>query len=232
MSHIDNVVTRFPNKVNNHGDADLFQGLPVMDQRLAHEFFDDFDAYIASSDSWVENGGVGLVFVADSADGGVLRMTAADGDTAQIQRGFGNFTLELGKRLWYSARVAFQDPTNNSGSVTLSEVNTSIASGITDGFQIQVANAGTALAYTYESTSGTVLITNTVNITLTADVFIDIEVFWDGVDQLVFSVDGVFQSSITVTTLTAVVLAPAVVSTSASGTEYVDVDYAMVVKER
>lgn len=229
MSHIDNVRTRFPNGVNNHGDADLFQGLPVMDQRLAHEYFEDFDAYIPSINSWVQTG-VGLSVVATAADGGIIRLNAASGEIAQIQRGTGNFTLELGKRLWFSGRVAFQTPATDVSLFALANANSDLASNFTNGLRVLVANAGTALAYSYAEAGN--VTTNIVDTTLVADTFIDVEMFWDGVDQIIFALDGVIQTSITISTLTAIVLTPGFVSVPSSGTGYMDVDYTMVVKER
>jgi hypothetical protein len=104
---IDNLITRFPNGVNNFFDNQGFNNLKVPDSSVYHWFFEDFDKYTAAE--WV-TGGVGtpVAPLLVAGDGGLLQLSnsAASGDNNWLQQTLPAWNIVAGKKLFFRARLS------------------------------------------------------------------------------------------------------------------------------
>lgn len=107
---IDNLITRYPNGVNNRFDNDVFANLKMPDCSIYHLFYEDFDQYTAAQ--WVLGGvGTPVAPALVAGDGGLLSLatSAADNDNNWIQQAATAWTFTPGKKLFFRARVAAID---------------------------------------------------------------------------------------------------------------------------
>lgn len=101
-------VTRFPNGVTNASEIAGFAELQVPDPSIYHWFFDDFD-FFPPGDRWVEGGvGAPVAPALVAGDGGRLQLenSAADNDNSWIHQFQPAWTIQAGKKLFFSARVS------------------------------------------------------------------------------------------------------------------------------
>jgi hypothetical protein len=105
-----NVVTRFPNALNNLKDNDPLANFSLPDRSQVHSFLEDFDLFLATM--WTV-GGVGTPTRALVAgDGGILSISnsAALNDNSWIQGSIG-YTPAATRRMFFRARASLDSAT-------------------------------------------------------------------------------------------------------------------------
>jgi hypothetical protein len=199
---LDNTITRFPGGVTNSPDNSPFANLKINNPGGYHAFFEDFDKYTAAQ--WTV-GGVGSPVTPALAigDGGILQLTtsAASGDSNFVQQFLAGWTLDSAKRLFFSARFAFNTASLTAGAFGL--MNAAPAALLTpaDGIFVRRDAAGT---FTLEHRIGGVATTSvSFGAPMVDATFVDVSLATDGLN-VVAGINGQTGASITVPAFTAV----------------------------
>lgn len=200
---LDNLITRFPNGLNNVLDNGTLTNLKIPSLTSVHQFFEDFDRYTAAQ--W-SVGGVNPVAPALAAgDGGVLSMatTGANGDSNFVQQAANAWTLSSSKRVFASFRFQV-DSALNAAIAAGFQVTVAANNFLTpaDGLFIRKAAAGTSFVLAHR-VSGVEIVSSAFG-TLADNTSIEISLASDG-SNVVAGVNGVNAVSITVPTYTVVV---------------------------
>jgi len=183
--------TRFPSGVTNVEPPHPLGMYGAPDPAKFHQFFDDFDTYLASD--WTITGTPGTVAMG-ALDGGVITLTngAADNNSTFLQ-GAQSFLGEVGKRLWFGTRLKLNTATQVDVVAGLYVTTADpVAALPTDGIfffkddgdanlDFHVRNGGTS--------------TTAVVATLADDTFADVGFAYNGKDEV-----GVFVNAVKVST--------------------------------
>jgi|SRR6267154_17484 len=159
----DNRITRGNNGSNNLSDNDIFSDMPFEDWTRIHNYFNDFDSYLAS-DFTVS--GTGTVAKA-AGDGGLLTLTNSGAGSAftSIQVTPVSFLMKNGFRAWGRFRFQVDNALANLAVGLINSTATPFTGGsITDGIWLSTA-ATTAITVQAAATSvsqGSVVIAPTL----------------------------------------------------------------------
>lgn len=188
-----NTVTRFPagisNRAENHPLADM--GFP--DPTAYQVYFDDFNSYVAA-DWVVTETQAGATQALTAGAGGLLLLTnsAADNDQLTIAKTPAAFSLVAGKKAAFRARFKVSDVTETDLLVGLVVVDTALPSaGRTDGIYFYKDDGSTSLNVTCRKDATTGASNATAIHTMAADTFLTVEALYDGVDKVIYGVNGV-----------------------------------------
>lgn len=220
---------RYPNGVTNVDADAIFSELKNLDPTQFHTFFRDFDVFANWTTTTV---GAGSAALADE-DGGAVLLTnaAADDDSTAIQHDTESFLFETGKKLYFKARLKVSDATQSDLVVGI-QITDTTPFDVTDGVFFKKDDGDTNLDFVVEKNN-----TNTESTAITTisdDTYFVVSFYYDGVDKILFDVDGtVLGSSVTtnlpddeeLTVSIAVQNGEAVAKT-------MSIDYAFVAKER
>lgn len=185
-----NTVTRFPGGVTNVGDTDLFADLVKPDPTKFHEFFDDFDNYTAG-DWVVTETQAGATQALTAGDGGLLLLTnsAADDDIVALQKTPAAFAFTAGKKAFFKARFKVSDATQSDLVIGLQVVDTTPLD-VTDGVYFLKADGSAALSVVCRKNATTGSTSAASIATIVADTFITVGFYYNGVDKVVYAIDG------------------------------------------
>ncbi len=136
--------------------------------------------------------------VADDGPGGLLEITTNDAsaDSCELQLNGEAFKLAVGKQLNFRTRLAIKDVSETDMFVGLAIADTTVMAGVTDRVGFQVDNDGNLDCLIeqdgteYNVDSG-VDIADCAAIGSFADYDVELAFFWDGVDTIQFSINGV-----------------------------------------
>lgn len=191
MGLINNLITRFPNGVSDAGVADIIGQMPFPTKYLVdfYSFFDDFmHAIPAGTTDWtITNAGGGSLANGGDAGGSILITTGSS--VVGLQNNQAIFVPAVGKRLFGRIRFKCGDPTNTIIQIGLVIKDTS-PNDATDGIFLYSPDASAVLSL-YAQSAATVTTGNTPVVTMVADTYYSIMLYYDGVDRLYFSTSGV-----------------------------------------
>lgn len=234
----NNLITRFPNGVNDSSENNIWGGgMSGMDPRKFHQYLQDFDQYVAG-DWTVTNTGAATEALA-AGDGGLILLTnsAADNDIAQIQKNPAAFLPVVGKRFFMSTRFQLSDVVESDFAIgiQLANVDGTTLATATDGiFFLKADDAATVALYSrQDNAAGSVnsgAIATLVNATM-----VQLDAYYDGGDRIYYAVNNAVLGYITVAagTLPNVVCAPIIsLKNGAAAAKTATVDRLFVMLER
>ncbi|QDH50445.1 hypothetical protein [Caulobacter phage KcrB] len=181
--------TRFPNGVTNVLDNDLFQAMPQPDPTKLYELDDDFFSYHASEWTVTETqAGATQALGAGVGSWLVLTNSAANNDLNMVQRTFALASFAAGKRAWFKARFKVDNANLAALVVGMQNINTAPLTA-TDGIYFTKAGGTTNLSVICRrnTTTGS---TSAVVGTLADDTFVEVGWYYNGVDRVLFSLNG------------------------------------------
>lgn len=226
--------TRFSKGVTNIPQGSTLGTYLAMDPTKIHEFFSDYDTY-AAGDYTVTATGAGTAAAA-SGDGGLLAVTTSgtSADNVFMQLTNGTFLLDATKRAWFKARIKVDNIATVQLFAGLQSVTTTPLTA-TDGIYFIKTNAGTSLDVIVRKNTTTGSTSQTGQVALVNDTFVDIGWYYDGADKVLFYANGAQIG--TFTTVSAyfpdAILTPSFgIQTGAAATRLLTVDYVFAAKER
>ena len=190
--------SRFTNGVTTAKQTEPMGQFILPDLTKAHVYFNDFDEYTAA-DWVVTEVGVATQALTD-ADGGVLLVTnaAADDDSSFSQKVGESFLFQAGKKLWFEARLKVSDATQSDWVAGL-QITDTTPLAVTDGVYFRKddgdANIDFVVVKDSTATTATAIATNA------NDTYVRLSFYYNGVDEVVYFVDGVRQGSSVTTNL-------------------------------
>jgi len=223
--------TRFTSGVTTAKSTEPMGYFILPDVTKAHVYFDDFDTYTAA-DWTVTETGVATQALAD-ADGGELLITnaAADNDASFSQKVGESFLMAAGKKAWFEARLEVSDATHSDWVVGL-QITDTTPLAVTDGIYFRKddgdANIDFVVIKDSVATTATAIATN---VDATA---VRLSFYYNGVDEIVYFVDGVRQGSSVTTNLPddEVLTLSFGIQNGEAVAKTMNVDYLLAAKER
>lgn len=194
MGNISN--TRFPFGVTNVGETDLFADMVKPDPTLFHEYFNDFDTYVAG-DWTVTETDAGATQALAAGDGGLLLVTntAADDDLVALQKNPAAWTFTAGKKLFFRCRFKVSDATQSDVVIGLQVVDTTPLD-VTDGVYFLKADGSTAVSVICRKNASTGSTSASSVATLADDTFIELGFYYDGASKVQYEVNGAVVGSL------------------------------------
>ena len=174
--------TNFPNGITNNTAQNILGSLKKEDPTVYHEFFNDFDTYVAGDWTVTESDAGATQALADE-DGGVLLLTntATDDDLVALQKVGESFKFETGKKLYFKAKFKVSDATESDLVFGL-QITDTTPLAVTDGVYFAKADGSTALSFNVVKDSTA---TTASSILTVADAtYITVGFVYDGVDKI------------------------------------------------
>jgi hypothetical protein len=195
----NNVVTRFPFGVTNAGQDTAFADLTMSDPTLYHTYFNDFDTYTAG-DWVVTETDAGATQALTAGDGGWLLITntAADNDLVALQKTPAAFAFTAGKKTFFSARLKVSNATQCDFVVGLQVVDVTPLD-VTDGVYFLKADDAATVSIICRKDASTGSTSASAIATLADDTFVTLAWYYDGVDKIVYAVNGAVLGSLAAT---------------------------------
>ena len=192
---------RFSNGVTNViSSATLGQYL-ALDPTVVHEFFDDFDIYLASD--WTltttEAGAGSATEAVGDEDGGVILITNAAGndDHDFLQSPDEIFLLESGKKAWFRSRLKISDATQSDFIVGL-QIRDTTPLAVTDGVFFRKDDGDTNLDFIVQESASAITTTSAVT-TVANDTYLTVGWFYDGRATISYFVNNAKLGTVTTT---------------------------------
>lgn len=194
MGNISN--TRFPYGLTNVGETDLFADMVQPDPTLFHEYFNDFDTYVAG-DWTVTETDAGATQALTAGDGGLLLITntAADNDLVALQKNPAAFSFTAGKKLFFRCRFKVSDATQSDVVFGLQVVDTTPLD-VTDGVYFLKADGAATVDVICRKNASTGSTSATAVATLANDTFIELGFYYDGAGKVAYEVNGAVVGSL------------------------------------
>lgn len=232
---MNNLTTRLPGGVTNVGDSSIFADLAQPNPALFHTYFEDFDYFTAND--WtittVEAGGGSASEALTDEDGGVLLITndAADDDSDFFNKVGESFTFEAGKRLFFSSRFKVSDATQSDFVMGL-QITDTTPLDVSDGVFFMKDDGDANLDF-YVEKDGTASSATAVA-TVSDDTYITVDFYYDGVDKVIYGVNGVPLGSLATTNLPddEELTISFGIQNGEAAAKTMSVDYILVMKER
>lgn len=222
----NNTVTHLPSGLNNATQDSLFADYKIPLAQTYHQYFNDFDAYVAGDWTITATGSTTTALTAGNNGLLLLTNSAANNDLLALQKNPSSFTLDPTKPSWFSARFQVDNATNAALVMGLQVVDTTPLD-VTDGiyFLKSAASTQVAIICRKDATTGS---TTATHITDMADATsILLGWYYDGNGKLIYEVNGTVVGSLAVTNFfpdTAVTVSFAVQNGTAAG-RTMTVDY-------
>lgn len=229
------VPTRFPSGVTNRRKSDPLGDFLVPDPTTMAVFFDDFFRWDAGD--WTvtttEVGAGSATEVIADEDGGVLLITNAAGaaDAVFAQTTGEVFTFESGKRLYFKARFKTSDATQSNIVFGL-QVTDTTPLAVVDGVFFRKDDGDANLDVVMIS-SGASNTTDLAVATIANDAFVEVAFAYNGVDEVVFYVDGAVVANLATANLPSTELTVSFgLQNGEAAAKTLSVDYLLAAKER
>ena len=181
--------TRFPGGLTtaNANSTLGMYGLP--DPTGWHEYFDDFDTYVAG-DWTITTTGTGTVALTD-VNGGAILITnsAADNDAVFMQKKGESFLMQSGKPAFFKARFKVSEATQSDFVMGIQVADTTPLDA-TDGIYFVKADGSSAVSAVCRKDASTGS-TSLAALTLADDTFVVLGWYYDGKSEVVVFVDDV-----------------------------------------
>lgn len=193
-----NTVTRLPGGIVNVAESSLFADYRQPDPKLYHQYFNDFDTYVAAD--WVVTATGAATEALAAGNGGWLLLTnsAANNDLVALQKTPSSFTLDTTKPSWFEASFKVSDATKSALVMGLQVIDTTPLD-VTDGIYFLKSAASTSVAIISRKDATTGSTTATAIATMADDTFIKLGWYYDGAGKLIYSVNGVIGGSLDIT---------------------------------
>ena len=163
--------------ITNNTRQNALGFLRTLDPTVYHEYFNDFDTYVAG-DWVVTETQSGATETLANEDGGVLLLTntAADNDLVALQKVGESFLFESGLPLFFKARFKVSDATQSDLVIGL-QITDTTPLAVTDGVYFQKNDGSTTLSFNVvkNSTATTENVIALANAT-----YITVAFFYDG----------------------------------------------------
>lgn len=186
-------VTRLPLGLSTRKSIDPFGQYTHPDHTDEHPYFDDFNNFTPTAWTTTVVGTSTPALV--NGDGGILSIatSAANNDSAFLQKLPENYSFELGKPAWFSSR--FQVSALTSVIVMGLQVTDTTPEDVTDGiYFLSTTGTGAVTGYVRRNASTG---SATANVgTLVAGTYTELAWYWDGKDTVTFYQDRIARSSI------------------------------------
>lgn len=231
----NNVVTRFPFGVTNAGQDTAFADLTMSDPTLYHTYFNDFDTYTAG-DWVVTETDAGATQALTAGDGGWLLITntAADNDLVALQKTPAAFAFTAGKKTFFSARLKVSNATQCDFVVGLQVVDVTPLD-VTDGVYFLKADDAATVSIICRKDASTGSTSASAIATLADDTFVTLAWYYDGVDKIVYAVNGSVLGSLAATSAflpDAICTVSFALQNGSAAARTMTVDYIFVAEER
>lgn len=196
MAFLDLTTTRLPNGFTNVGDSSIFANMTQPDPTKFHEYWNDFDTYTAG-DWVVTETQAGATQALTAGDGGwlLLTNTAADDDLIALQKTPAAFTLTAGKKAFFRCRFKVSDATQSDVVFGLQVVDTTPLD-VTDGIYFLKSDGAATVNFICRKNATTGSTSASSVATLANDTFVTLGFYYDGIDKVYYSVDGVIGGSL------------------------------------
>ena len=194
MGNISN--TRFPFGLTNVNDVNLFADMVQPDPTLFHQYFQDFDTYVAG-DWTVTETDAAATQALTAGDGGLLLVTntAADNDLVALQKTPAAWTFTAGKKTFFRCRFKVSNATESDLVIGLQVVDATPLD-VTDGVYFLKADGSTNVAIIARKNATTGSNTATAITTLADDTFIELGWCYDGQSTIAYEVNGTVLGSV------------------------------------
>lgn len=194
MGNISN--TRFPFGLTNVSEVDLFTDMVQPDPTLFHQYFQDFDTYVAA-DWVVTETDAAATQALTAGDGGLLLVTntAADNDLVVIQKTPAAWTFTAGKKTFFRCRFKVSNATETDLVFGLQVVDITPLD-VTDGVYFLKADGSTSVAIIARKDATTGSTTDTAIATMADDTFIELGWYYDGQSTISYDVNGTVVGSL------------------------------------
>ncbi len=188
MGNISN--TRFPYGLTNVSEVDLFSDMVQPDPTLFHQYFNDFDTYVAG-DWTVTETDSGATQALTAGDGGLLLITntAADNDLVALQKNPAAFTFTAGKKTFFRCRFKVSDATQSDLVFGLQVVD-STPLDVTDGIYFLKADGAATVDFICRKNASTGSTSASAVATMANDTFIELGFYYDGQSKVAYEVNG------------------------------------------
>jgi len=188
MGNISN--TRFPYGLTNVSEVDLFSDMVQPDPTLFHQYFNDFDTYVAG-DWTVTETDAGATQALTAGDGGLLLITntAADNDLVALQKNPAAFTFTAGKKTFFRCRFKVSDATQSDIVFGLQVVDTTPLD-VTDGIYFLKADGAATVDFICRKNASTGSTSASAVATMANDTFIELGFYYDGQSKVAYEVNG------------------------------------------
>ena len=194
MGNISN--TRFPFGLTNVNDVNLFADMVQPDPTLFHQYFQDFDTYVAA-DWTVTETDAAATQALTAGDGGLLLVTntAADNDLVALQKNPAAWTFTAGKKTFFRCRFKVSNATESDLVFGLQIVDATPLD-VTDGVYFLKADNSTNVAIIARKNATTGSTTAAAIATLANDTFIELGWCYDGESTIAYEVNGTVLGSL------------------------------------
>jgi flavoprotein len=167
--------------------------------RTAHQYFNDFDAYVSGDWTVTKTGAGGSAALTDVVNGFLLLTTdTADNDNVFLQKLGESFLFQSGKRLGFEARLKVSNATQCDFIMGLQKTDTTPLA-VSDGVYF-IKNDDVATLDFVVVASSTATTTSAIA-TLANDTLVTIGFYYDGSSTLNYYVNRVLVSSSAITNL-------------------------------
>jgi hypothetical protein len=194
MGNISN--TRFPFGLTNVNDVDLFADMVQPDPTLFHQYFQDFDTYVAG-DWTVTETDAAATQALTAGDGGLLLVTntAADNDLVALQKNPAAWSFTSGKKTFFRCRFKVSNATESDLVFGLQIVDATPLD-VTDGVYFLKADGSTNVAIVARKNATTGSTSATAITTLADNTFIELGWCYDGQSTIAYEVNGTVLGSL------------------------------------
>jgi hypothetical protein len=194
MGNISN--TRFPFGLTNVNDVNLFADMVQPDPTLFHQYFQDFDTYVAG-DWTVTETDPAATQALTAGDGGLLLVTntAADNDLVALQKNPAAWSFTAGKKTFFRCRFKVSNATESDLVFGLQIVDTTPLD-VTDGVYFLKADGSTNVAIVARKNATTGSTTATAITTMADNTFIELGWCYDGQSTIAYEVNGTVLGSL------------------------------------
>lgn len=233
-------ITRFPNGVNNGAENTIWGGgMPYPDPCAFHEYFEDFDYFLAT-DWTITETQAGATQALANGDGGLLLLTnsAADNDINQVQKVGASFLPVVAKRFFMDAIFQLSDVVDSDFAIgiQLPNVDGTTLATATDGiFFLKADDAATVTLYVRQDNATGSLNSGAIA-TLVNATNVRLSCYYDGNGRLYYAVNNAvlgYIDGITASILPNTACAPIIsLKNGAAAAKTATIDRLVVIQER
>lgn len=186
-----------PFGVTNAKKEQNFGMMGQLDPSKFHSYFQDFDHYVAG-DWTITSVGAATQALTD-VDGGALLITnaAADDNSSFLNKKGESFKFELGKKLFFKARMKVSDAVQSDFVIGL-QITDTTPLDVTDGVYFQKDDGDANIDFYVEKNNANT--TAVVGVVVT-DTFIDLGFYFDGKSEIQVFLNDVQVSTFALTNL-------------------------------
>lgn len=181
---------RLHNGVTTAGPTDPLGMYGRPDPTKWHEYFDDFDTYVAG-DWTITNASSGTIALTDVDGGAILISNNTSDDNAVFLNKKGeSFLPTAGKRSLFKARFKLSDVTQSDFVIGL-QITDTTPLDVTDGIYFLKSDGAATVDVICRKNASTGSTSATAIATLVADTFVTLAWYYDGVSSLKYYVNDV-----------------------------------------